>query len=174
MAIILSIVLILSYFFFIKKDSPKVDQNSKTQDSSMESENNTEEPSYVEEYIRQSNDPIILGDNIKLSIISPEEETFIARQARMWQASISELNQRVSGRAICHWKFYLNENNDEVLYQEMENSSIISKDDLEICGFTSTFIEKRGKLRAKLDIDIQNIFGDILGTYSAEKNYIVL
>ncbi len=174
MAIILLILLVSGYLFFIKKDSSKVQKTSKTQDSSMEASNDSDEPSYVDEFTKQQNEPISMGENVKMSIIGPEEPTFLARQARMYQASLTELDEKVSGSATCHWKFYLNENNNEVLYKEMENSSVVSKDDLNICTFTSTFIEKRGTLRVKLDIELQNGFSQTIGTLSAERNYTVL
>lgn len=126
-----------------------------------------------ENVLAQMEESSSLGDKVEMLIISPEEEVFMPRQARMWEARLNNIEKGAHGKAVCHWQFYLNENNEEVLYKEMENSSGVSSDNPDLCAFTSTFIENRGKLRVKLDVVIKNMYGDILGEYSAEKKYSV-
>ena len=52
---------------------------------------------------------------LKLTIISPEGETIFPGQARMYEALL-EGNQKYDyARVRCNWKYYLNENNEELL-----------------------------------------------------------
>ncbi len=114
-----------------------------------------------------------LGSNVELSITSPEEETFMPGQARLWQGEFANIETDDSFRADCHWKFYLNQNNEEVLYKEMENASGVSKQNPEVCKFTSTFIESRGVLRAELNVEIKSNSGETIEGYQAERKYTV-
>lgn len=116
---------------------------------------------------------VVKDHNLKLEIISPVEEKILPRQARMYNAFITGNGKYESAKVNCHWKFYLNENNEEVFYKELENTSILSIEDKEICGFTSTFMEKAGVLRVELTAKISNFAGEELESVSAEKNYIV-
>lgn len=110
---------------------------------------------------------------LKLTIISPEEETFIPRQARMYN-SILEGNQKYDFASVrCNWKFYLNENNEETLIQEMNNTGVMSGESKELCGFTSTFIDRVGKLRVVLSLTLYNAIGD-LESIEAERTYTVV
>lgn len=110
--------------------------------------------------------------SLKLSIISPEEETFIPRQARMYN-SLLEGNQKYDFANVrCNWKFYINENNEETLLKEMNNTSIMSGESKELCGFTSTFIDRVGVLRVVLNITLYNAMGD-LESVQAERTYTV-
>jgi len=110
---------------------------------------------------------------LQLELISPEGETFERRQARMYNARITNQQRYVGSQVRCNWDFYLNENNEEALYQEMDNRSLIHSDRDTLCGFTSTFIEKRGVVRAVLTIEIYNATG-VLDTVSAERTWTVL
>ncbi|MDZ7611721.1 MAG: hypothetical protein U5L10_03075 [Candidatus Moranbacteria bacterium] len=114
-----------------------------------------------------------MGENVELEIVSPEEKSFMPRQARLWRAEFSGIDSKDSFRVECQWKFYLNENNEEVLHQEKEISSSTSKESPKACGFTSTFIEKTGKLRVSLEAKIKNFSGEILEEYEAEREYVV-
>ena len=109
---------------------------------------------------------------LKLTIISPEGETIFPGQARMYEALL-EGNQKYDyARVRCNWKYYLNENNEEVLIQEMDNTSLMSGESREVCGFTSTFIEKVGKLRVVLNMTLHDAIED-LESIEAERTYIV-
>ncbi len=115
----------------------------------------------------------IAEHNLQLGIISPEEDIILKRQARMYEALVTG-NAKLNGARInCNWKFFLNENNEEVLYKEMNNSSIMDGASKEVCGFTSTFIEKPGKLRVQLNLTFANAVSDNLETISTERFYTV-
>ncbi|HPQ79007.1 MAG TPA: hypothetical protein PLG47_00960 [Candidatus Dojkabacteria bacterium] len=110
---------------------------------------------------------------LKLTIISPEEETFNPGQARMYN-SLLEGNQKYDFASVrCNWKFYLNENNEEKLIQEMNNSSVMSGESKELCGFTSSFIDRVGVLRVVLNATLYNAIGD-LESVEAERTYTVV
>ncbi len=158
------------YALFIKKDTSETvnDQNSNT----VENENNEDSTLTPEEVIEQLEGETTLKGAIMMSIISPEEETFIPSQARFWKAKLDGIENDVSFSVNCHWKFYLNENNEEVLYKEMENRSGLSKENPEICGFTSTFIDRAGKLRVVLEAEVVN-YNEIVDTFTAEREYTV-
>lgn len=111
--------------------------------------------------------------NLKLTIISPEGESFSARQARMYEALI-EGNGKYSNQVKCHWEFFLNQNNEEALYQTMDNSGILSGESKEICGFTSTFIESKGILRVKLTVTVFDAVNENIESVSGERTYTVL
>ena len=110
---------------------------------------------------------------VTVEIVSPEEESFIPRQARMWQAKVNNFESDYGNLGTCEWKFYLNENNDEVLYKEQEIKIVLSTGGDNTCGFTSTFIESRGKLRAEVTVLVKDAQENILETYKGERNYIV-
>ena len=110
--------------------------------------------------------------NLKLEITSPEEEKIFPGQARKYQAkAIGEGNY--SNMADCHWDFYLNEYNEEVLYQTMDNRSIVSSSNTEVCGFLDTFMDRIGKLRIVLTMTIHSRDGGVYQTVSAERSYVV-
>ncbi len=111
--------------------------------------------------------------NLKLTIISPEGESFYVRQARMYKALI-EGNGKYSNQIKCHWEFFLNQNNEESLYQTMDNTGILSGESKEICGFTSTFIESKGVLRVKLTVTVSDAVNDNIESVSGERIYTVL
>lgn len=111
--------------------------------------------------------------NLQLEIISPEEEIILKGQARMYNAFVTGNTKYTSVKVNCAWKFYLNENNEEVLYKEMNNTSIMGEDPKDICGFTSTFMDKIGTVRVELTANLSNFAGDELESVSAERTYIV-
>ncbi len=110
--------------------------------------------------------------SLKLTIIGPEGETIFPGQARMYEALLEGNQKYEYTRLRCNWKFYLNENNEEVLIQEMDNTSLMSGESKEVCGFTSTFIEKVGKLRVVLNMTLHDAIED-LESIEAERTYIV-
>ena len=167
--IIIIIMLIFFGLYLLINNNSSSDDNKQIMDSSQ----SFDETMTPEDVLAQMEGPSSLGDKVEMVIASPEEEVFIPKQARMWEARLDNIEKGAYGKATCHWQFYLNENNEEVLYKEMENSSGVSSDNPDLCAFTSTFIENRGKLRVKLDVVIKNMYGDILGEYSAEKKYLV-
>jgi hypothetical protein len=169
--LLLLLLLLLAYgiyAIFLKKDTPETvsNQNNETL------ENNEDGTLTPEEVIEQLEEESTLEGDIVMSIISPEEETFIPNQARLWKAKLDGIENNVSFAVNCHWKFYLNENNEEVLYKEMENRSVLTKENPEVCAFTSTFIDKVGKLRVVLEAEVVN-YDDIVDTFTAEREYIV-
>lgn len=111
--------------------------------------------------------------NLRLSIISPEGDTFKVRQARMYNALV-EGNGKYANLVKCHWEFYLNQNNKEKLYQTMDGGGVLSGESKEMCGFTTTFIEAQGKLRVKLTLTVYDAVNDNLETISGEREYTVL
>jgi len=110
--------------------------------------------------------------DLQLEIISPEGDIFESRQARYYNAWING-NNKYDNIVNCHWDFYLNENNEEVLYETMDNRSRLSEESQKICGFTSTFIDSRGELRVVLTMTVQDLQSNDLETISAERLYTV-
>lgn len=164
------------YSLFIKKDTSEVNvvdsQNTETIDS--DSEDNQDGTLTPEEVIGQLEGESTLEGDIVMSIISPEEKTFVPNQARLWKAELQGIENDVSFAVNCHWKFYINENNEEVLYKEMDNRSGLTKENPEICGFTSTFIDKVGKLRVVLQAEVVKSGNEVVDTFTAEREYTVL
>lgn len=158
------------YAIFIKKDTSETADNQNN--NTVENESNEDGTLSPEEVIEQLEEESTLKGDIVMSIISPEGETFIPSQARFWKAKLDGIENDISFSVNCHWKFYLNENNEEVLYKEMENRSGLTKENPEICGFTSTFIDKVGKLRVVLEAEVVN-GDDIVDTFTAEREYTV-
>lgn len=106
---------------------------------------------------------------ITVEIVSPEEETFLQGQARMYSAKITNLTRTMSKSYVCNWKFYLNQYSEETLYEEKEIAAGSDR-----CAFTSTFIEDRGNLRVVVELIISDYnTKEVLETYTAERNYIV-
>jgi hypothetical protein len=54
----------------------------------------------------------------------------------------------------------------------MENRSGLSKENPEVCAFTSTFIDRVGKLRVVLEAEVVH-YDEIVGTFTAEREYTV-
>jgi hypothetical protein len=109
---------------------------------------------------------------IEVEIISPEGEFFVPSQARHYQAEIEGIE--TGSRCRCDWKFYLNENNEEVLYKEMADRQCSSKEDSQnkFCGFTTTFIDKIGELRVEVEVEVEKQ-KKIVENGIAERTYIV-
>jgi hypothetical protein len=160
------------YALFIKKDTSELVDTQDTQ--TTETEDNQDGTLTPEELIEQLEGESTLEGDIVMSIVSPEGETFIPNQARLWKAELQGIENDVSFAVNCHWKFYINENNEEVLYKEMENRSSLTKENPEICGFTSTFIDRVGKLRVVLQAEVAKSGGEVVDTFTAEREYTVL
>ena len=79
--------------------------------------------------------------DIKISIDRPDGTEFYKAQARGWRLDIQGYNPGPGASKVCHWTFYLN----GVKFREMPDNKG--------CGFTSTFIDERGSLRAEVRID---------------------
>ncbi len=109
---------------------------------------------------------------VEAEIISPEEESFMPSQARLYRARIEGLEK--GSKCTCNWKFYLNEYDEEVLYQQMDDRPCTGGDLEEglVCGFTTTFIKSRGDLRVHVDVEVEKQ-GEIVQTAEAEKMYKV-
>jgi len=157
------------YLIFFKKDTPNVVNNQRVENVE-DMTDDTLTPEEVLELLERDDN---LGEDVQMSIIGPEGKIFSQGQARMWEAELENIESDDSFGVNCHWKFYLNENNEEVLYKEMENRSGVSKEDPTLCGFTSTFIDRIGKLRVVLNAEIVNYSQEVLETYTAEREYTV-
>lgn len=118
------------------------------------------------------NDDGNVEHNLKLTIIGPEEKIIYPGQARMYNALV-EGNGKYATTIRCNWKFYLDENNGEVLYKEQDTTGVLSGASKEVCGFTSTFIDRIGTLRVMLTMTVYDAVDDNLETISAERQYIV-
>jgi hypothetical protein len=113
-------------------------------------------------------------DGVKIAITSPEGTEFYKGQARMWKLDIQGYNPGPGASKVCHWTFYL----DGVKYREMPDNKG--------CGFTSTFIEQKGSLRAEVKIDFlqgRSIFDDegngeyvqdVVESLNASREYTVI
>lgn len=157
--ILIALILVVLIYLFINR------KNNEVPIDNMDEE--------IEDILEEPEQEETLMEDLTMKIVSPEEETFEKGQARMWKAQLDGMKKDTSFRAKCHWEFYLNEYNEETLYETMENSSIVFAKDPGLCGFTSTFIESRGKLRVKLTAEIQNAYGEPLEIFTAERNYTV-
>lgn len=153
--VILLLVIAIVYFVLARDKKPVSINTENPATSTLDEEESEQEPG--------ANLPVTL------SITSPEGETFQPRQARMWEAKLENFKDEYGVLAQCKWQFFLNENNEEVLYKEQDGTAVLSTGGLNSCAFTSTLIEKRGKLRAV--ITITDAAGKI--NYTAERNYIV-
>jgi hypothetical protein len=170
--LILLLLLLLGYgiyAIFIKEDTSEVVNTQTT-----ETEDNQDGTLTPEEVIEQLEGESTLEGDIVMSIVSPEEETFIPNQARLWKAELQGIENDISFAVNCHWKFYLNENNEEVLYKEMENRSGLSKENPQVCAFTSSFIDRVGKLRVVLEAEVVKSGNEVVDTFTAEREYTVL
>ena len=158
--IFILILAILAGFIFLKpkKSTIKNVEVENRQEETREKETTPTKPEMKE---------------VIVNIVSPEEETFSPRQARMWSAKIENFESEYGNFGFCDWKFYLNENNDEVLYKEQTIRTVLSTGGDNTCAFTSTFIEKVGKLRAEVTVRVTDFQEVLKETYKAERNYIV-
>ncbi|MFW5884676.1 MAG: hypothetical protein ACOCUF_00365 [Patescibacteria group bacterium] len=173
--LLLLLMLFLAWLIVSRPASAPLHKNSNQEENKSDFSDNEKDSEELtpEEVLKQMETDDSMGENISLAIVSPEEKTFMPGQARLWRAEFSGIDSDDGFKADCQWKFYLNENNEEVLYREQEISSSVSKETPKACGFTSTFIEKTGKLRASLEVKIKNFSGETLEEYKDEKEYVV-
>lgn len=157
--IVILLVITTGIVFFVNKDSNEENQEIDNTVNNQQEEEEEEEEEKIEH-------------NLKLSIISPEEEIIFPSQARMYNA-LAQGNGKYSTLVNCHWEFFLNENNEEVLYKFMDNTGVLEGESKEICGFTSSFMDRIGKLRVVLTVTVSNYKNEILETVTAERRYIV-
>jgi len=100
---------------------------------------------------------------VKLRFSSPEGNSFSRAQARRWWLEVDNFSKEMGANYVCHWTFYL----DGSKFREMLNNKS--------CGFTSTFIDKTGSLRAEVRIDFtqgRSTF-DESGAYTGYVNDVV-
>ena len=110
---------------------------------------------------------------VSVDIISPEGDKFQPGQARFYNAKVDGLE---AGRSCsCDWKFYLNEYDEETLYETMDDRRCTGSDRSQglVCGFTSTFVSDRGDLRVTVDVEVKNYQGEVEQTATTEKKYRV-
>lgn len=173
-AIIAAVLLVGLIIFIIFKEKNRTEDTDIS--TIQKTEINVEDSDELtpEEVLEMYEEPTSISSDLSVEIISPEEDTFVMSQARMWEGKIIGYEEDKALKAVCTWSFYLNEYNEEVLYKTQENWGYISKNDTEICGFTSTFIDRRGELRVVLDVEVQNAYGDVLDTLEVERELEVL
>jgi hypothetical protein len=111
--------------------------------------------------------------SLALTITGPDGESFSARQARKYVATLTGAEDLGAPFAKCHWRMFINERETETLLTEMENRSVISDTTSEICPFTSTFVDRQGKLRVELTVEVTTMGGDVVATARAERMYLV-
>jgi len=145
-----------------------VNKNNRNEDQEI---NNTIDSNQEESY-SEDDEEVKIEHNLKLSIISPEEEKIFPSQARMYNA-LAEGNGKYSTTVKCHWEFFLNEYNEEVLYKVMDVPGVLAGESKELCGFTSSFMDRVGKLRVVLTVTISNYLEETLETVTAERTYVV-
>ncbi|MGI6278590.1 MAG: hypothetical protein ACOYJ8_02165 [Patescibacteria group bacterium] len=129
---------------FFDNDSADIAQETtetKDSDSSSEELPGEEAVRFLEE-----GEKVEITGPMSVEIISPEGETFIPSQARMYKAVITNFPKNASGE--CEWLFYLNQYDQEELYQQQ--TTRVTQDGY--CTFTSTFIKSRGELRVEVRV----------------------
>lgn len=150
-------------------DSEKENQIAKSEENYQSDNSEDTGEMTPEEALQRLNEEEGIGKEqgpVSVSIVSPKEETFMPRQARMYKAEVEGMERGF--RCECKWKFYLNERGEEVLYREMESPCVNNS-----CGFTSTFIEKIGKLRVHVDVDVKNSKKGTVYSTSTDREYLV-
>ncbi len=123
----------------------------------------------AEEALRllEEGEKIEVTGTMTAEIVSPEGEVFMPSQARMYEADITNFPKNASGE--CQWSFYLNQYDQEELYQEMTTPVIQDS-----CKFTSTFIANQGELRVEVRvIATDGSGGEIVAETIAEREYTV-
>lgn len=112
---------------------------------------------------------------VTASFISPEGNTFIPSQARMWKVEVDNFDyQDGAASYTCDFVFYL----DGARYQEMLDNRG--------CAFTSTFIDKPGNLLAQATVkfvksravfdesgNFVELAKDVFETITLERNFVV-
>ena len=123
--------------------------------------------------VAKENEPVI-RHNLKISIIKPEEDSFMAGQSRMYSA-MAEGNGKYADKIRCRWEFFMNEETYEnSFYKTMDNAGILAGETKEVCAFTSAFINSPGSLRVKLTMTVYNSTNVNLETVEAEQLYTVI
>ena len=175
--LILVTILILIVFFGIilskskKTTSPKNENlmENTSNDNTEKSEESVLTPEQVLLEMDERDNPEVQGP-LSAEIVSPVGDSFQMSQARMYKAEITNGINSLYKQTVCDWKFYLNEYDQEELYEEMEVP--VNGDGW--CGFTQTFINKRGKLRIVLEVTITDKkTQEVLDSFITEKNFLV-
>lgn len=161
--IFITIVLALLYIILKPKEVQKTNINYQNNTDIISNE--------MEEFLKE--DKPTTEHKLDMEIIRPVEDKIFPGQARNYVAYIEGNSKYQNAKINCLWKFYLNENNEEVLYKELNNSSMISYEPKEICGFTNTFMDKIGLLRVELTAEITTFTGELLETVVADRDYVV-
>ena len=170
-------LILFAAFIFVFVYKPGIFSRSKKDEvTNNQSDTNTEEsvtnektPEQVLRELDALENPEPEGP-LSAEIVSPEEETFMMSQARLYRAEITNGLSGMSKKTVCNWRYYIEGDDDEeVLYKEQTVPMTADR-----CGFTSTFIDKRGKLRVEVEVEIvDKKTGEILDTFTTDKEYIV-
>lgn len=178
--IIIIIVIFLALFLFISLITGGGDESNNemvgddNEASFVEAEGDDGEltPEQVIERMNREEGVGVEQGPVEVEIIGPEGEVFMPLQARHYQAQV--LGLETGSRCSCDFKFYLNENNEEYLYKEMADRPCTRRTSVEgqVCGFTTTFIDKVGELRVHVDVEVEKQ-DEIVQTATADRMYIV-
>lgn len=170
--IFLLLLFFVLFFFLRSRNSIETSENPSSEEVTVAedlSETNKKTPEQVLLELEAVENPEPQGP-LSAEIVSPKEDTFMMSQARLYRAEIVNGLSNYYKKTECNWKFYLNEYSEEVLYKEQT----VPMTGGNTCGFTSTFIDKRGKLRVVLEVVLlDKETGEILDTFITEKNYLV-
>jgi hypothetical protein len=164
----LLIVIVIGFFYFVNP-ADNSDESAGPTPTDQEQVN----PEDLELFATPEHMKNPENHNLQMEITGPEGETIYPSQARMYKAYLSGNAKYESAKIFCDWNFYLNENNEEVLYKELDNTSIINEGEKEVCGFTSTHMDKLGVLRVELIAVLKTFAGAELETVKAERFYTV-
>ena len=174
-----TIILILLFTVFLgfyvtktfvnkSKSTANYDEESYGKDFGDTVDSNEKTPEQVIKEMEARENPKIEGP-LSAKIISPEGEAFQVGQARFYKAKIENGLSNTYKKTECSWEFYINEYSEEVLYKE-QNVPMTG----DTCGFTSTFIDKMGKLRVSLETVLSDReTGEVLDTFTTDRTYIV-
>ena len=179
--IIIAVALIFLVFGCSKKNNQSKEEQPATEirsDQEFLDEESDEEltPEEIITRLEKAKGVGVEQGPISVEIISPEEEIFSPNQARHYRAEIEGL--KIGSKCSCDWDFYLNENNEEVLYKEMNDrpcttmNESFEDDQFYTCGFTSTFIDRVGELRVEAEVEVEKK-DEIIEKVTAERKYKV-
>lgn len=146
----------------IQPQVPAVTESEVEPETTQDGENLT-----PEEVLERLSEESETNGEMSVAIVSPVEATFQQSQARLYKAEVTQKPSNT--RVTCSWKFYLNQYDTEELYREVE-----APGGSDGCGFTQTFIDRRGQLRVVVTAVATNtLSGEEIARASAEMKYVV-
>ncbi len=149
--------------------STQLKNTNSSQDTANEDSESSSEELTPEEAIRrlEESEEVKVTGPMTAEITSPKEEEFLQSQARLYKAEITNFPK--NARGSCEWLFYLNQYDEEELYEQMTTPVIQDS-----CKFTSTFISNRGELRVEVKITaVDPSDEEIVAETVSEREYLV-